>query len=174
MKKKLKIALFTFTAVLSLIFLVAARTAIGNVLRGRVHLPKKYIGEVLTMEDGQKYKVFRILKVDSKDDDTDGWAVFKVRFKFKNLSVDANKKLSIIPAPFLMGMEGFREKNWTINEKKNYFQGIYQFSSVETAERYPDTFIFKAMVKRAESETVSYEIIPNTELSKYLSNIREK
>jgi len=123
------------------------------------------------MEDGQKFTVFRRLIVDGQGDNHDNQAVFKVRFKFKSLSTGANKRLSIIPAPFLMGMKGFREKDWTINEKTNDFQGIYQWTSREMAERYPDTFIFKLMTKRAAPGTVSYEILPNTDLSEYLSAI---
>ena len=169
MKIKLKNVILSVFAILLISCLIIARTTIGNVLRGSVHFPEEYVGDVLTMEDGQKFTVFRRLKVDGQGDNHDNQAVFKVRFKFKNLSTGANKRLSIIPVPFLMGMTGFREKYWTINEKTNDFQGIYQWSTKETAERYPDTFIFKLMTKRAAPGTVSYEILPNTDLSEYLS-----
>jgi hypothetical protein len=79
-----------------------------------------------------------------------------------------------MPTPFWIGMKDFREKIWTINDKTNEFQGIYQWSSKESAERYPDTFIFKLMTKRAVPGTVSYEILPNTDLSGYLSAISSK
>ena len=171
MKIKLKNVILSVFAILLISCLIIARTTIGNVLRGSVHFPEEYVGDVLTMEDGQKFTVFRRLKVDGNVDKHDDLAVFKVRFKFKNLSTGANKRLSIIPAPFLMGMTGFREKNWAINEKTNDFQGIYQWTSREMAERYPDTFIFKLMTKRAAPGTVSYEILPNTDLSEYLSAI---
>jgi len=173
MKMELKIVVLPVAAILLIFCLIIARTTIGNLLRGYVHFPKEYVGDVLTMEDGQMFTVFRRLKVDGKGDNPDDLAVFKVRFKFKNLSTGANKRLSIIPAPFLMGMTGFREKNWTINENTNDFQGIYQWTSREMAERYPDTFIFKLMTKRAAPGTVSYEIIPNTDLSEYLSASRD-
>ncbi len=101
-------------------------------------------------------------------------SIFKVRFRFKNFSIGANKRLSIIPAPFLMGMEGFLEKDWTINEATNEFQGIYQWSSTEAAENYPNSFIFKLMTKRAAPGTVTYEIMPNTDLSAYLSAVSNK
>jgi len=170
---ELKIVVLPVAAILLIFCLIIARTTIGNLLRGYVHFPKEYIGDVLKMEDGQMFTVFRRLKVDGKEDNHDDLAVFKVKFKFKNLSTGANKRLSIIPAPFLMGMKGFREKNWTINENTNDFQGIYQWTSREMAERYPDTFIFKLMTKRAAPGTVSYEIIPNTDLSEYLSASRD-
>ena len=166
---KLKNVILSVFAILLMSCLIIARTTIGNVLRGSVHFPEEYVGDVLTMEDGHKFTVFRRLKVDGQGENHDNQAVFKVRFKFKNLSTGANKRLSIIPAPFLMGMKGFREKDWTINENTNDFQGIYQWSTKETAERYPDTFIFKLMTKRAAPGTVSYEILPNTDLSEYLS-----
>lgn len=166
---KLKNVILSVFAILLISCLIIARTTIGNVLRGSVHFPEEYVGDVLTMEDGQKFTVFRRLKVDGQGENHDNQAVFKVRFKFKNLSTGANKRLSIIPAPFLMGMKGFREKDWTINENTNDFQGIYQWSTKETAERYPDTFIFRLMTKRAAPGTVSYEILPDTDLSEYLS-----
>jgi len=168
-KVELKKVILPVAAILLILCLIVARTTIENLLRGHVHFPKEYVGDVLMMEDGQLFTVFRRLKVDGKGDSSGDLAVFKVKFKFKNLSIGANKRLSIIPAPFLMGMKGFREKYWTINENTNDFQGIYQWASKEMAESYPDTFIFKLMTKRAAPGTVSYEIIPNSNLSEYLS-----
>jgi hypothetical protein len=66
-------------------------------------------------------------------------------------------------------MKGFREKIWTINDKTNEFQGIYQWSSKEAAERYPERLIFKLMTKRAAPGSVSYEIIPNTDIAVFIS-----
>jgi len=170
MKMGLKNVILPVAAILLIFCLIIARTTIGNLLRGYVHFPKEYVGDVLTMEDGKMFTVFRRLKVDGKGYNPDDLAVFKVRFKFKNLSTGANKRLSIIPAPFLMGMKGFREKIWIINESTNDFQGIYQWSSKEAAMHYPDTFIFKLMTKRAAPSTISYEIMPNTDLVEYISN----
>ena len=170
MKMGLKNVILPVAAILLIFCLIIARTTIGNLLRGYVHFPKEYVGDVLTMENGKMFTVFRRLKVDGKGDNPDDLAVFKVRFKFKNLSTGANKRLSIIPAPFLMGMKGFQEKIWTINKSTNDFQGIYQWSSKEAAMRYPDTFIFKLMTKRAAPGTISYEIMPNTDLVEYISN----
>jgi hypothetical protein len=170
---KLRKVLLIVAGILLTAGLIIGRTSIGNLMKGNVHFPEEYVGKVLTMEDGQKFTVFRTLKVDGSGDNPDNLAVFKVRFKFKNLSSGANKRLSIIPAPFLMGTEGFREKDWTINESTNEFQGIYQWSSREAAEQYPDTFIFKLMTKRAAPGTVSYEILPNTEITEYLKILRD-
>ena len=145
-----------------------------NLFGGRVHFPEDLLGANLTMEDGNQFVVFRRLQVEGNHHSTEGCAVFKVRFKFKNLKLAINKHLSKIPAPFLIGMEGFREKYWTFDDQTGYFQGIYQWESKEIAEKYPDSFIFKLMTKRSAPGTVSYEIIPNTGLSQYIKRLQSK
>ena len=168
MKKKLTTGIFSCIAVLLVFGIVIGRNAIGNILSGRVHFPEDYVGKVIELKDGQNYRIFRRLQIDGKSENHNDKTIFKVKFRFRNLSPGVNKRFSIIPAPFLIGMKGFREKVWTINEKTNEFQGIYQWSSKEAAERYPETFIFKLMTKRATHGTVSYEIMPDTDIVEYI------
>jgi len=168
MKKKLTAGIPSCIAVLLVSGIVVCRNTISNLLSGRVHFPEDYVGKVIEMKDGQNYRIFRRLQIDGKSGNHNDKTIFKVKFRFRNLSPEANKRLSIIPAPFLMGMKGFREKIWTINEKTNEFQGIYQWSSRETAKRYPETFIFRLMTKRAAPGTVSYEILPDADIVEYI------
>ena len=141
---------------------------IVNILRGRVHFSNQYIGKTITMEDGQNFIIFRDLTVGSEDYSKPSMSVFKVRFKFKNMPASINKRLSMIPTPFLIGLSGFREKIWTMQENTGEFQGIYQWDSLESAQKYPDSLIFKIMTKRAVPDTVSIEILHNTLLSDYM------
>ena len=159
---------------LILFFMTGLKLFVSNILSGRVHFPEEYIGSALKMEDGKIFTVLRRLRVEGKDDNTKDYTVFRVRFKFKTLGLDTNKRLSMIPAPFLMGMKGFREKFWTFNEKTDYFQGIYQWQSKEIAEKYPDSFIYKLMTKRSAPGTLSYVILPNTDLSDYIKRVSVK
>jgi len=46
-------------------------------LRGYVHFPKEYVGDVLTMEDGKMFTVFRRLKVDGKGITLTTWRFLK-------------------------------------------------------------------------------------------------
>ena len=174
MKMKTSNIIFSIVIVLLITVLMTGRSTIGSLLSGNVHFPEEYVNNVLTMEDGQRFTVFRRLMVDGNKEGQGTPAIFKVRFRFKNFNIGVNKRLSIIPAPFLIGMEGFLEKDWTINEATNEFQGIYQWSSTEAAEKYPNSFIFELMTKRAAPGTVTYEIMPNTDLSAYLSAISNK
>jgi hypothetical protein len=142
--------------------------AIINILSGRVHFPRQYLGKTITMEDHQKFKIFRDLVVSSGDNSELSMSIFRVRFRFKGMPISINRRLSMIPAPFLIGLPGFREKIWTMQEETGEFQGIYQWDSLESAQEYPKSFIFRLMTKRAIAETVSIEILPDTVLSEYL------
>ena len=168
MNKKVRIIILCIAAVLILFAFTVGKTFTGNVIGGRVHFPKENLGKTLVMENGQKFSVFRTLTVSGKNAEAKSLAVFRVRFKFSGLSPQVNKRLSMIPAPFLMGMKGFREKNWMMDEDSGYFQGVYQWESKELAEAYPSSFIFKLMTKRAAPGTVSYEIMPDTNISEYI------
>ena len=171
MNMKKKFILLPTLAILLILVAVFANTFIYNVFSGRVHFPGKYIGQNLTMEDGKKFAVFRRLNIGDKADIANDNAVFKVRFQFKNLGPSINKNLSMIPTPFLIGMKGFREKYWTFDENSGFFQGSYQWESKEFAEKYPNSFIFKLMTKRSVPGTLSYEIMPDTDLSEYIEKL---
>jgi hypothetical protein len=87
MQIKVRTAILALIAILLLAGAILTRVTLSNLLSGRVHFPDEYVGEVLTMEDGQKFTVFRRLQVDSKDDGQNKPAVFVVRFKFRNLGI---------------------------------------------------------------------------------------
>lgn len=175
MSKKLTgIICCSILAALLVCLLIIGRNTIGNLISGKVHFPDELVGETIRMKDGQDFIVFRRLKVDGQIEEPDNLTVFQVRFKFRNLGNNANKRLSIIPAPFLMGMDGFREKIWAINEKTNDFLGIYQWSSKEAADNYPASFIFRLMTKRAAPGTVSYEIFQHTDISQLITAKRRE
>lgn len=152
-------------------FCSSLKVLLGRLLSGRVRFPAHLIGKAITMDDGRSFEVFRDLKVNTGRDQGIAMSVFKVRFMFKGMPVWANKRLSMMPAPFLIAFPGFREKIWTINEETGEFQGIYQWDSLESAERYPESFIFKAMTKRAVSGSVSIEIQKKTVLYEYMEKL---
>jgi len=169
--KRITVPLLSSFAIVLILLIVLANTFILNIFSGRVHFPEKSVGQYLTMEDGKKFFVLRRLQVRAENDIVENYAVFNVRFRFKSLSPSVNKYLSMIPTPFLIGMKGFREKYWTIDEQSGIFQGIYQWESKESADKYPDSFVFGLMTSRSVKETLSYEIIPNTNLSKYIERL---
>ena len=125
------------------------------------------------MEDGKKFQIIRDLKVDFKHNREKSVAVFKVRFKFSGLPLGVNKRLSMVPAPFLIAKPGFLQKIWSVSED-GHFQGIYQWASKEFAEKYPQSFIFKLMIKRSAEGTLSFDVIPHTLLCDYVESLLDK
>jgi len=77
MKMGLKNVILPVAAILLIFCLIIARTTIGKLLRGYVHFPKEYVGDVLTMENGQIFTVFRRLKVDGKGITLTTWRFLK-------------------------------------------------------------------------------------------------
>ena len=140
-------------------FFKCVKILFTRLLSGHVHFSKKLVGKVLSMGDGKKFQVIRYLKVDAKTQSSKSTAVFILQFKFSGLPLAVNKILSMFPAPFLIAKTDFLEKIWTVSEE-SYFQGIYQWSSEESAKKYPESFIFKIMSKRSAAGTLSYKIIP--------------
>lgn len=161
----------SFFMVLTLALCIFFHNLAFNVFSGRVSFLSNNTGQVLTMEDGEKFTVLRTLRVEDKNRDIDGYSIFIVRFKFNGLSFNTNKRLSLIPAPFLMNMKGFVQKTWTFNNTTNEFQGIYQWKSKDDAVHYPDSFVFKLMTKRAQPGTVNYRVIPKTSIENYMKKL---
>lgn len=152
---------------------MSVKTLFARVFRGSVHFSSDTIKKKYTADDGTMFHIIRDIEIDTGTDRDPSPAVFIVRFNFAGLSRAVNKRLSVIPAPFLVAMSKFRRKIWAVSEE-GVFQGLYQWASYESAESYPRSFIFKIMTKRAKTGTVSYEIIPGMQLKEYLETVITK
>jgi hypothetical protein len=142
---------------------------IGNVLRGRIHFSKEYVGKNLRMDDGQAFTIFRHVTLDGgKCNSETTSTVFIVRFTFAKLSQQANRITSLIPIPLIVGFPGFREKIWMVNEETGYWQGVYQWESEQAVEDYQRSFVLGIMNRRSIQESLSYTTLPNTRLSEYM------
>lgn len=142
-----------------------------NLTLGKISFPKNDIDTICKMEDGELFKVFRHVIIKSKDRNKSN-AVFIVRFKTKNLSAKANKRFSLFPIPLFIGLPGFLEKYWTVNEDTGFSQGIYQWKSKELAEKYSKSFAYKFMKRRSVINSVSFQIIENTNITEYVSRLK--
>lgn len=131
-------------------------------LRRRLHFRKERNGEVVTASDGKEYTIFRGLTVDPRKNQPEKpGAILRIQFDFKSGSAGKNKRLSVIPIPFIAGLPGFRSKYWMIHEPSGGFQGIYEWDSVQDAENYEKSFAIKLMKMRAVPGSVSFEIDQN-------------
>ena len=124
----------------------------------RVIFPKDEIGNVLQEEE--PFKIFRNVVVLQKDlqPQTPG-ALFKVKFQFAKFSFATNKRLSLIPIPFIIAQQGFISKTWLVGTETGCFQGLYEWASPETAADYVNSFPLKMMKKRAVPESLQINIL---------------
>jgi hypothetical protein len=124
----------------------------------RVHIRKDYRGCRL-VHNGESFVPFRKIVVDAeRERDVQVGATFQVRFSFKNLSPLANRRLSLIPIPFIVAQPGFLSKTWMLGEHTGDFIGLYEFDSVEDAEAYWDSLPLRMMRVRAAPGSLEHEV----------------
>ena len=129
-------------------------------LSGRVHFPTDCLGTVKHYEDeDEDFEIFRKVLLDpSEDQPRKPGALFVVRFKFARFGTKTNRLLSVIPIPFIVAQPGFRSKTWMIGQKTGAFRGLYEWDSIDDAERYWTSFPMNLMKWRAVPQTLAYQV----------------
>jgi hypothetical protein len=135
-------------------------------LTGRIRFGRPEVGATITMDDGQSFKIFRrvvikrYLNIDKKPE-----ALFIVRFTPK-MDIKRNIKLSKIMLLIFMGFKGFRSKYWCVDEETGVCQGVYEWDTLNDAERYSRSIAVKNMTKRSIPGSVSFKVLPNCEVNR--------
>ena len=145
--------------------------SISQLLTGKLRFSKDYINTFIQMENGKKFVIFRHITTHPAKQ-FDGECVFIVSFKFAHLSHKANKLTSIIPMLMISGFPGFVSKIYAVNPNDGYWQGMYQWESIEHLEEYKKSFVFRMMNKRAIQETIKSVEIINQNLIDIIKNKR--
>jgi hypothetical protein len=92
--------------------------------------------------------------------------MFRIRFKPKNMTIEQNKKFSRLPMLAFMGFWGFRSKYWMVNEQSGLCLGVYEWDTLEDAERYSKSIALRFMTKRSVDGSVSWEVSDNRNTTK--------
>ena len=146
--------------------------SLSYLVTGRFIFSKKRVGETYRMEDRREFVVFRHVIVNRKIKGQSP-AVFKVRFLLANMTPERNKLFSLIPIPFFIGLPGFQAKFWMIDERDGYFQGLYEWDSLLSAQNYSSSFAMRFMKKRSVPGTAQYEILADKNLEDYISTLEK-
>lgn len=140
--------------------------ATAYLLAGRLKFPRDRIGKVFQAEDGRVFTIFRqiVVRPGARQPEKPG-ALFRVRFRVSNMTPTQNKRFSLLPIPFFIGLPGFRSKLWMAGEITSDlqgadYQGIYEWDTVQDAERYAHSFAMKFMMMRSMPGSVSWEVAP--------------
>jgi beta-phosphoglucomutase family hydrolase len=138
-----------------IVVLAALGRSLVRVMTHRVRF-SRVAGQTLTMEDGMQFTVFRHVKVEDGDAPA---TAFIVRFTPARMSVRQNIRFSLLPMIPLLGMRGFREKYWCVNEVTGMCQGVYGWQTVADAEAYARSVALRFMTARSAPGSVSHRII---------------
>jgi hypothetical protein len=137
--------------------------ALFRILTGRLRYSYEYVNQTVQAEDGNEYSIFRQISSHTEIS-SEHSCVFIVRFKFKHLSHKANKIASKIPMLLIAGHPGFISKCYAVNRKNGYWQGMYEWKSIQDLETYKKSFVFRMMNKRVISSTVQFKTMINQTL----------
>jgi hypothetical protein len=143
---------------------VCLSVAILELLTGKLKMSREFVGRQTITDNGQVFIIFRHI-FNKKAKISEGHITFVVRFKFARLSHQANKLASIIPMLLIAGFPGFIQKLYAINKETGYWQGMYEWGSVNQLEVYKKSFVYRMMNKRAIKGTVQAHAISNCHLS---------
>lgn len=124
--------------------------------RSRVHFGRR-TDAVELVDRGERFRPFRRVVVDVPQRRPPG-AIFRIRFAFRNLSPAANRRLSVIPIPFIVAQPGFRSKTWLLGEVTGDFMGWYEFDTVEAANAYWTSLPLRMMRRRAAPGSLSHTV----------------
>ena len=98
------------------------------------------------MEDGQQFTIFRHAKIHPAGEPA---AKFIARFTPAHTSVHENIHFSLLPTIPLLGMHGFREKYWCVNEQTGQCQGLYARQTIADANGYRRSVAPRFMTARS-------------------------
>ena len=120
---------------------------------------ERHLANITLDDHGELFRAFRKIVVEKKTmSATHPSAIFKVRFRFRNLSQRANCRLSLIPIPFIVAQPGFRSKTWLLGERSGDFMGFYNFDTEVDAEAYWSSLPLRMMRRRAQVGSLSHEV----------------
>lgn len=147
--------------------------SIFRLIIGKLKLSHLYMGGIVEMDDNSKFQIFRHVTIKELAFDSKS-TVFIVSFKFSHLSHKANKLTSIIPMLLITGFPGFVKKIYAVNHQNGYWQGMYQWQSLEHLEDYKESFVFAVMNKRAITESIKSMHAENMSLDEFVKEKIQK
>jgi hypothetical protein len=136
---------------------VAANLAL---LTGRLRFPRGRIGDIVSLPEGTRGRVFRQAIYTPAGDPGQPRARFHVRFHVAGMSPRINILFSLLPIPFFAGLPGFRGKLWLLDGATGDFHGLYAWQTVADAEAYAHSFAMRFMTGRSVPGSVAYDITP--------------
>ena len=145
--------------------------SLNRLLTGKLRFSKEYLNNSVKMEGGKLFVIFRHI-TSYPLIPSDKGCVFIVSFKFAHLSYFENKIASIIPMLLIAGFPGFAAKIYAVDPTDGYWQGMYQWKSVEHLSEYKKSFVFRMMNRRAKQDSITSIEIDHQNLTDLIESNR--
>jgi hypothetical protein len=129
----------------ALVFVNALLRSVGYLLRGRIEFPRDRLGDVLELPDDGRFVCYRETTLrpavaEARDDGV--VLVFGLRGADRATGATLRSVLfdpaANVATPFFAGMPGFRRKLWLAGAREGEFLELYEWATVEDAERFVD------------------------------------
>jgi len=129
----------------ALVFVNALLRSVGYLLRGRIEFPRDRLGDVLELPDDGRFVCYRETTLrpavaGARDDGV--VLVFGLRGADRATGATIRSVLfdpaANVATPFFAGMPGFRRKLWLAGAREGEFLELYEWATVEDAERFVD------------------------------------
>jgi len=140
-----------------------------RLILGKLRISNQYVGQIVKMQNQQEFTIFRHIKSHLVTPRKTTVA-FIVSFKFARLSHNGNRLASIIPMLMISGFPGFDVKLYGVNRSNGYWQGMYQWQTIQDLEEYKKSFVFRMMNRRAITSSLNMMEYKNQSLADFINS----
>lgn len=154
---------------------LSASRSVSYLLDGRVRFPQTRLGSVLEMPDGDTFVVYRetVLRSAATNASGDGVVlVFRMHVPGREAGGTVRDvlfdPLANVATPFFVGMDGFRRKLWLAGERPGEFLELYEWATVQDANRFIDAF--QTLLDPFEfAGTASFDVVEDDTVDEYVA-----
>jgi len=132
----------------------------GMLLRGRLRMPRTWVGTRFRFADGTSAPVYRetvAVRAPAADP-----CVLVVGFRLRwarGRGHDVFRWTSIVNTPLFVGFPGFVAKWWLAADDLGRYRGIYQWDGAEQAERYARA-LWRVLALVSVRGSIRYHVLP--------------
>lgn len=149
----------------------AAVTA-ALLLRRRLALPTRMVGQRVRFGDGTESTIYRETRVVGRAPSSPVTLVVRFRLRLLGVNRAAHalfRAESLLNTPLFAGQPGFCSKLWLTDRVTGFYRGIYEWDGAESAGRYGET-LRVVLAPFVQQGTFDYQVLPGQERESYLAS----
>ena len=139
-------------------------------VRRRVHLPRRHVGERLRFADGTSAVVYRETVVDRRDPDDPCVLVVEFRLRaVRGRGYVLFRWEGLFNTPLFVGFPGFVSKLWMANDDKGVYRGLYEWDGPARAEAYARA-LWRVLALVSARGSIHYRVVPGLHRDEVLAD----